>query len=57
MPELRNDRRFPQLCTRLGLTDFWLATDRWPDCAAETPYDFASECRNARDTQRERFDF
>jgi len=57
MPELRNDARFPRLCARLGLVDFWLATDRWPDCAAETPYDFKSECAKAQATEREAFDF
>jgi TolB-like protein len=57
MPELRNDRRFPRLCARLGLVDFWLATGRWPDCASETPYDFKLECGRARDTKRETFDF
>ncbi|MEO8181700.1 MAG: winged helix-turn-helix domain-containing protein [Deltaproteobacteria bacterium] len=57
MPELRNDRRFPRLCARLGLVDFWLASGRWPDCASETPYDFKLECEEAQDTQREPFDF
>jgi hypothetical protein len=33
MPELRNDPRFVRLCARLGLVEFWLAGDRWPDCA------------------------
>jgi adenylate cyclase len=57
MPELRNDRRFPSLCARLGLVEFWLATQRWPDCASETPYDFKLECERAQDTQREPFEF
>jgi adenylate cyclase len=57
MPELRNDRRFPRLCARLGLVDFWLTTGRWPDCASETPYDFRQECENAQATAREPFDF
>jgi TolB-like protein len=57
MPELRNDRRFPRLCARLGLVDFWLATDKWPDCASETPYDFKLECERAQDTKRESFGF
>ena len=57
MPELRNDPRFPQLCARLGLVDFWIASNRWPDCATQTPYDFELECRNAQNTPRESFDF
>ena len=57
MPELRNDPRFPRLCARLGLVEFWLASDRWPDCAAETPYDFQLECEKARSTEREPFDY
>lgn len=57
MPELRNDRRFPRLCARLGLVDFWLATERWPDCASETPYDFKAECEKAKDSTREPFGF
>jgi TolB-like protein len=57
MPELRNDRRFARLCARLGLVEFWLATGRWPDCAAETPYDFKLECEKAQQTEREAFAF
>jgi adenylate cyclase len=57
MPELRNDPRFPRLCARLGLVDFWLTTGRWPDCATETPYDFEQECEKAQATPREPFDF
>jgi hypothetical protein len=37
MPELRNDPRFAPLCARLGLVEFWMATDKWPDCAAGDP--------------------
>jgi adenylate cyclase len=57
MPELRNDRRFPRLCARLGLVDLWVATESWPDCANETPYDFKVECKKAQDTAREAFGF
>jgi adenylate cyclase len=53
MPELRNDPRFPRLCARLGLVEFWLATDQWPDCAAEVPYDFERLCRKARGVEKE----
>jgi adenylate cyclase len=55
MPELRNDRRFPRLCARLGLVEFWLATGKWPDCAGEVPYDFERECARVQDTPKEEF--
>ena len=48
MPELRNDPRFVPLCARLGLVEFWLATDKWPDCVDDVPYDFKAECEKAR---------
>ena len=46
--ELRCESRFVRLCAKLGLCDYWVKTDRWPDCADERgalPYDFKSECR------------
>jgi TolB-like protein len=57
MPELRNDPRFPRLCARLGLVEFWMTTSKWPDCADETPYDFRRACSNVRDMPREVFGF
>ena len=36
--------RFPTLCARLGLAQYWLDTKKWPDCATETPYDFKAAC-------------
>jgi TolB-like protein/tetratricopeptide (TPR) repeat protein len=54
MPELRNDQRFPGLCARLGLVEFWLATDRWPDCAAAVPYDFKRACERVQHVSKER---
>ncbi len=57
MPELRNDPRFVRLCARLGLVEFWLATEKWPDCADEVPYDFKAECENARSTPVDEFSF
>ena len=57
MPELRNDLRFPRLCARLGLVEFWMATGKWPDCAAEVPYDFKSECAKVKDVPKEDFGF
>jgi TolB-like protein len=53
MPELRNDRRFAKLCARLGLVEFWRATDKWPDCADQVPYDFKAECKRARDIPKQ----
>jgi TolB-like protein len=48
-PGFMEDRRFVRLCAKLGLCDYWLETDRWPDCAAEgvLPYDFKAECARA----------
>ena len=40
-----DDPRFMRLCARLGLADYWVDTDRWPDCVDETPYDFRLEAR------------
>ena len=57
MPELRNDLRFPRLCARLGLVEFWMATGKWPDCAAEVPYDFKSECAKVQHVPKEEFGF
>ena len=57
MPELRNDPRFPRLCARLGLVEFWLASGQWPDCADEVPYDFRQECEWANGVPREIFGF
>jgi hypothetical protein len=44
---LRTDPRFPALCRRLGLVDYWARTTQWPDCARDTamPYDFVALCR------------
>lgn len=53
MPELRNDPRFPRLCARLGLVEFWLTTGQWPDCAAEVPYEFERECEKVREVAKE----
>ncbi len=57
MPEMRNDARFPRLCARLGLVEFWMATGKWPDCAGEVPYDFEAECAKVRDVPKEEFGF
>ena len=57
MPELRNGRRFPRLCARLGLVEFWMATGKWPDCADEVSYDFRMECAGVHDILKESFGF
>ncbi len=44
---LRRDIRFPLLCCRLGLVDYWTQSGRWPDCADEVSYDFKVECEKA----------
>ncbi len=55
--EIRHDRRFVKLCARLGLVELWLATQKWPDCANEVPYDFRAECKMARGVPKEPFGF
>jgi DNA-binding winged helix-turn-helix (wHTH) protein/TolB-like protein len=41
MRAVRHDDRFMPLAQRIGLVDYWLSTDRWPDFCAEPdlPYD------------------
>jgi hypothetical protein len=39
------DVRFVGLCAKLGLADYWAATEQWPDCAGDAPYDFRAETR------------
>jgi adenylate cyclase len=57
MPEIRNDPRFVRLCARLGLVEFWLATQKWPDCVDEVPYDFKAACEQALSIPKEPFEF
>ena len=57
MPELRNDPRFVRLCARLGLVELWLATNKWPDCAAEVPYDFKRACAEVQGVPKDEFGF
>jgi hypothetical protein len=51
---LRTDRRFVELCARLRLADYWLATGSWPDCVDEVApyYDFETEGRRAMEARR-----
>ena len=46
---MRRDRRFVDLCAKLGLCDYWVKSGYWPDCAHAglLPYDFQAECRLA----------
>lgn len=54
-PAMRNDPRFVKLAARLGLVEYWLTSQSWPDCADETPYDFRAECEKHRNTPKDRF--
>lgn len=47
-PALRADPRFVQLCARLGLVEYWLESQLWPDCADQVAYDFKAECERLR---------
>lgn len=44
---MMEDIRFVGFCAKLGLCDYWVSTERWPDCADRgvLPYDFKVECR------------
>jgi TolB-like protein len=53
--KLRADPRFVKLCARLGLVEYWLATQMWPDCAQTVPYDFKAECEKYRDYPKDVF--
>ena len=53
--KLRADPRFVKLCARLGLVEYWLATQNWPDCADIVPYDFRAECEKYRDFPKDVF--
>jgi hypothetical protein len=34
-----------RLRAKMGLCDYWMQTDRWPDCVGKVPYDFRAEAR------------
>jgi len=55
MPELRNDARFPGLCARLGLAEYWSTTGNWPDCVDELPYDLSRACAGLMDVAKDTF--
>jgi hypothetical protein len=49
------DPRFPRLCAKLGLADYWTQTGKWPDCADDVPYDFHAEIRQIASAGRPQF--
>lgn len=53
--KLRADPRFVKLCALLGLVEYWLATQNWPERAATVPYDFQAECEKYRDYPKDVF--
>ena len=42
----RRDPRFVRHCARLGLVEYWMTSQHWPDCVDEVApyYDFKAEC-------------
>jgi adenylate cyclase len=44
---IMSDIRFVGICAKLALCDYWVKTDRWPDCveAVAPYYDFKAEAR------------
>jgi len=42
---LRLDRRFPRLCAKLGLCDYWMRSGHWPDCADRIDDDFREQVK------------
>ncbi|HEY3777847.1 MAG TPA: hypothetical protein VGL35_07300 [Rhizomicrobium sp.] len=45
--QIMKDIRFVRLCAKLGLCDYWVKTENWPDCAEGVApyYDFKAEAR------------
>jgi TolB-like protein len=45
--EIRTDVRFMDICARLGLCDYWVSTNRWPDCLTDVAshYNLQAEAR------------
>jgi TolB-like protein len=44
---MMRDIRFVGLCAKLGFCDYWVKTERWPDCVEDVApyYDFKAEAR------------
>ena len=38
--DMSRDKRFLDLCGKMGLCDYWTQTSRWPDCADANGLDF-----------------
>jgi hypothetical protein len=51
---MMDDVRFVGLCAKIGLVDYWTATERWPDCADAVSYDFKAEARRLAAAQPRR---
>jgi hypothetical protein len=49
---LQRNIRFPTVCARVGLVTYWQESGKWPDCAADVPYDFKAECEQAAHATR-----
>ncbi|NNC59668.1 MAG: TIR domain-containing protein [Erythrobacter sp.] len=45
--DVNKTTRFIGLCDKLGLCDYWVKTDKWPDCVDWTPYDFKAEVKRS----------
>jgi adenylate cyclase len=39
--------RFPALAARLGLAQYWIESNKWPDCSEHVDYDFRAGCKDA----------
>jgi adenylate cyclase len=46
---MRRDKRFVEICARLGLCAYWAESGEWPDCVAEVApfYDLKAEAVRA----------
>jgi adenylate cyclase len=42
--------RFAPLAARLGLAEYWIESNKWPDCSAHVDYDFKEACHEAAAT-------
>lgn len=45
--DLNKAPRFIALCQRLGLCDYWVQTNKWPDCVDWAPFDFKAEAKRS----------
>jgi hypothetical protein len=49
--DMVTDIRFMRLCAKMGFCDYWVQTDRWPDCVDQVPYDFRAEAKKLAGAQ------